>query len=49
MYKKKIRIINDHNTYKEYEDNALNKNIFTDKIIKDIEMNAIFKNKKIIR
>lgn len=39
--------ITDHNTCKQYEDNALNKNIFTGKIIKGVEMNATFKNKKI--
>lgn len=39
--------ITDHNTCKQYEDDALNKNIFTGKIIKGVEMNATFKNKKI--
>lgn len=39
--------ITDHNTCKQYEDEALNKNIFTGKIIKGVEMNATFKNKKI--
>lgn len=39
--------ITDHNTCKQYKDEALNKNIFTGKIIKGVEMNATFKNKKI--
>lgn len=39
--------ITDHNTCKQYEDDALNKNIFTGKIIKGVEMNATFKNRKI--
>lgn len=39
--------ITDHNTCKQYEDDALNKNIFTGKIIKGVEMSATFKNKKI--
>ena len=39
--------ITDHNTCKQYEDEALNKNIFTGKIIKGVEMNATFRNKKI--
>lgn len=39
--------ITDHNTCKQYEDDALNKNIFTGKIIKGVEMNATFKNKRI--
>ena len=39
--------ITDHNTCKQYEDEALNKNIFTGKIIKGAEMNATFNNKKI--
>ena len=39
--------ITDHNTCKQYEDEALKKNIFTGKIIKGVEMNATFKNKKI--
>lgn len=39
--------ITDHNTCKQYEDEALNKNLFTGNIIKGVEMNAIFKNKKI--
>ena len=38
--------ITDHNTCKQYRDVALHKNIFTCKIIKGIEMNATFKNKK---
>lgn len=39
--------ITDHNTCKQYTDEALKKNIFTGKIIKGVEMNATFKNKKI--
>lgn len=39
--------ITDHNTCKQYEDNALHRNIFTGKIIKGVEMNATFKNRKI--
>lgn len=39
--------ITDHNTCKQYEDKALHKDIFTGKIIKGVEMNATFKNKKI--
>lgn len=39
--------ITDHNTTKQYEDKALEKNIFTGKIIKGVEMNATFNNKKI--
>ena len=39
--------ITDHNTCKQYEDKALHKNIFIGKIIKGVEMNATFKNKKI--
>ena len=39
--------ITDHNTCKQYEDEALKKNIYTGKIIKGVEMNATFKNKKI--
>ncbi len=39
--------ITDHNTCKQYEDEALKKNIFTGKIIKGVEMNATFRNKKI--
>lgn len=39
--------ITDHNTCKQYEDKALNKNLFTGTIIKGVEMNATFKNKKI--
>ena len=39
--------ITDHNTCKQYEDKALHKGIFTGKIITGVEMNAIFKNKKI--
>ena len=39
--------ITDHNTCKQYDDEALNKNIFTGKIIKGVEMNATFRNKKI--
>ena len=46
---KKLEYISltDHNTCKEYEDDALNKGIFSGKIIKGVEMNATFKNKKI--
>lgn len=45
---KKLKYISltDHNTCKEYEDDALNKGIFTGKIIKGVEMNATFQNKK---
>ena len=39
--------ITDHNTCMQYKDEALNKNIFTGNIIKGVEMNATFKNKKI--
>lgn len=39
--------ITDHNTCKQYEDEALKKNIYTGKIIKGVEMNATFKNKPI--
>ncbi len=39
--------ITDHNTCRQYEDKSLNKNIFTGNIIKGVEMNAIFNNKKI--
>ena len=39
--------ITDHNTCKQYEDDALNKNIFKGNIIKGIEMNATFNNRKI--
>lgn len=39
--------ITDHNTCKQYEDEALNKGIFTGKIIKGAEMNATYNNKKI--
>lgn len=39
--------ITDHNTCKGYEDEAMYKNIFSGKIIKGVEMNATFKNKKI--
>lgn len=39
--------ITDHNTCKQYEDKALNKNWFTGNIIKGVEMNATFKDKKI--
>ncbi len=47
--KKKLEYISltDHNTCKQYEDEALKKNIFTGKIIKGVEMNAVFGNKKI--
>ena len=46
---KKLEYISltDHNTCKQYEDEALTKNIFTGKIIKGVEMNATFKNRKI--
>lgn len=46
---KKLKYISitDHNTCKEYEDEAMYKNIFSGKIIKGVEMNATFKNKKI--
>ena len=37
--------ITDHNTTKQYGDEALEKNIFTGKIIKGAEMNATFNNK----
>lgn len=39
--------ITDHNTCKQYEDEAITKNIFTGKIIKGVEMNATFQNRKI--
>lgn len=39
--------ITDHNTCKQYNDEAFSKEIFTGKIIKGAEMNATFKNKKI--
>lgn len=39
--------ITDHNTCKQYEDDAFHNNIFMGKIIKGVEMNATFKNKKI--
>lgn len=39
--------ITDHNTCKQYDDEALHKDIFTGKIIKGVEMNATYKNKKI--
>lgn len=39
--------ITDHNTCKQYEDDAFNKNIFTGKIIKGVEMDATFNNKRI--
>lgn len=39
--------ITDHNTTKQYQDEALNKNIYTGKIIKGVEMNATFNNKQI--
>ena len=46
---KKLEYISltDHNTTKQYGDEALNKNIFSGKIIKGAEMNATFNNKKI--
>lgn len=39
--------ITDHNTCKQYQDEALNQNIFSGKIIKGSELKAIFKNKAI--
>ena len=39
--------ITDHNTCKQYKDNALNKNIFSGRIIKGVEMNATFKDRQI--
>lgn len=47
--KKKLEYISitDHNTCKQYEDSAINRGIFTGKIIKGVEMNAVFKNKNI--
>lgn len=40
--------LTDHNTCRQYEDNAfLNNEIFSGKIIKGVEMNATFKNKSI--
>lgn len=39
--------ITDHNTCKEYEDEAIKNNIFSGKIIKGAEINATFKNKNI--
>lgn len=39
--------ITDHNTCKQYDDEALNKGIFKGKIIKGAEMNATFNNKEI--
>lgn len=47
--KKKLEYISitDHNTCMEYEDKALKSNIFTGHIIKGVEMNATFNNKKI--
>lgn len=39
--------ITDHNTCKQYEDDVFNKNIFTGKIIKGVEMDATFNNKRI--
>ncbi len=38
--------ITDHNTCKQYEDEALSKGIFTGKIIKGAEMNATLDNGK---
>lgn len=39
--------ITDHNTCKQYEDEDLKNNkIFTEKIIKGVEMNAIFEKRK---
>jgi hypothetical protein len=38
--------ITDHNTCKQYKDEALNKNIFTGKIVKGAEMNATLDNGK---
>ena len=40
--------ITDHNTVKQYEDEILkNDNIFSGKIIKGVELNAVFKDKNI--
>lgn len=39
--------ITDHNTCKQYEDEAIKNNIFSGKIIKGAEMNATFQNKSI--
>lgn len=40
--------ITDHNTVKQYEDEILkNKNIFSGKIIKGVELNAVFQDKNI--
>lgn len=39
--------ITDHNTCKQYQDEALKQNIFSGKIIKGSELKAIFKNKAI--
>ena len=40
--------ITDHNTAKQYEDEVLkNNNIFSGKIIKGVELNAVFQNKNI--
>ena len=40
--------ITDHNTVKQYEDEALeNNNIFSGKVIKGVELNAVFQNKNI--
>ena len=40
--------ITDHNTAKQYEDEALiNNNIFSGKVIKGVELNAVFKDKNI--
>ena len=47
---KKIEYISitDHNTVKQYYDEALqNKNIFSGKVIKGVELNAVFQNKNI--
>lgn len=47
--KKKLEYISitDHNTCKQYEDEGFKKNYYTGKIIKGVEMNATFINKKI--
>ena len=47
---KKIEYISitDHNTVKQYYDEALqNKNIFSGKVIKGVELNAVFQDKNI--
>ena len=39
--------LTDHNTIKQYDDPALHQNLFSGKIIKGLEMDAFFQNKKI--